>query len=64
MNLMEGLLEEIERNVGLAEIYDSIPTGAFGAIMIRQDIARAKAAISNGDTIEMMRIYDALKNNE
>ena len=64
MNLIEGLLEEIERNEELARVYDIIPTGAFGATMIRIDIKRAREAIANGDVIEEMQVYEALKNNE
>ena len=64
MNLIEGLMAEIERNEELARVYDTIPTGALGAMLIRQDLKRARAAIASGDVIEEMRVYDALKNNE
>jgi len=62
--LMAQLLDEISRNEQLVLSYDDIPTGAFGAILIRQDLADAKAAISNGDTVEMIRLYLTLQENK
>lgn len=64
MNLIEGLMQEIERNEELAKVYDTIPTGVFGAVMIREDVKRAKAAIASGDVVNELRIYAALKGNE
>jgi len=63
-NLMDGLLEELRRNRELAAIYDTIPTGAIGAALIRRDIATAEKAIAESDTVAMLRVYNALKNNE
>lgn len=64
-NLMEGLLNEIDRNVKLEETYRGLEEGAgvFGATMIRIDINRAKKAIAEGDTVEMIRTFDSLKKN-
>ena len=53
--LMDGLLSEIERCSKLKVIYDEIPSGAFGSLMIQQTIANAKAAIASGDIEEMIR---------
>ena len=52
---MDGLLSEIERCSKLKSMYDQIPTGAFGSLMIQQDIDRAKAAVASGDIEEMVR---------
>ena len=61
---MEGLLEEIDRNTELLEGYKSIgPAGTFGAAGITADIKSAKEAIGSGDTVAMVRIYKALKEN-
>lgn len=64
MNLMEGLLHEIERNRELLSEYQSIPTGAFGAMLVAADIKDAEKALASGDTVEMLRVYNALQNNE
>jgi len=48
----------------LLKLYEEIPTGAFGAMMIRKEILDAEKAIANGDTIEMMRSYKSLKEYE
>jgi len=45
----------------LIKIYDTIPTGAFGAAMIKQDIVAAEKAMASGDTVQMLRYYKALK---
>ena len=45
----------------LLPIYDSIPTGVFAATMMRADLDRAAKAMVEGDTVEMLRIYEALK---
>jgi len=64
MNLMEGLLKELNRNRELKTEYDLIPTGFFGSSMIKVDIDLGEKAIASGDVIEMMRCYEALKGNE
>ncbi len=60
-NLMDGLLVEISRNEELLEMYDLIPAGAFGAAMIRADVERARKAISDNDTVAMMKVFKSLK---
>ena len=62
MNLIEGMLSEMDRCRDLIKIYNTIPTGAFGAAMIKQDIVAAEKAINSGDTVEMIRCYKSLKN--
>ena len=64
-NLMEGLMDELNRNRGLLILYKSIgPAGQFGSIMINYDIKAGEEAIKNMDTIEMLRLYKKLKDNE
>ena len=45
----------------LLPIYDSIPTGVFAATLMRVNLDRAAKAMVEGDTVEMLRIYEALK---
>lgn len=52
--LMDGLLAEIERCAKLKAIYDEIPSGCLGALVIQQAIDNAKAAIASGDIAEMV----------
>ncbi len=64
-NLIEGLHDEMNRCRELIKQYEAIgPAGAFGKAVIQQTIKRAETAIAQGDTIEMLRVYDALKNHE
>lgn len=64
-NLMTALLNEIERNAKLAEIYKSIgPSGIFGARMIDLDVKAAREAIADMDVVAMMRCYKALKGSQ
>lgn len=64
-NLMDGLLNEIERCSKLIPIYDELgPVGQFGKAMIQQDINNAKTAISSGDVVAMLQSFEALKNCE
>jgi len=62
---MEGLLEEMNRNRELLVQYAAIgPAGTLGAVLISQDIATAERAIADDDVVAMLRVYEALKNNE
>lgn len=63
-NLMQGLLDEIERCVEVKTFYDEIPQGKFGSIMIQQSISKAKESINNGDTVAMIAAYNELKEIE
>jgi hypothetical protein len=62
-NLMQGLLNEIERCSKLVELYKELPqgVGTFGSTMIQQDINNAKKAIQSGDITEMAKAYKALE---
>lgn len=61
MNIIEGLQEEMTRNREILKFYEEIPQGAFGAMMIKKDIADAEKAIAEGDTLAMIRVYESLK---
>ncbi len=64
MNLIEGLLAELNRNREILKLYESIPEGVIGTIMIKRSIAAAEHAMSEGDTVGMMRAYDDLKSTK
>ena len=60
--LGDALPKEIERCQELLIQYAAIgPVGNFGVLMIRRDIASALKAMSEGDTVGMLRAYEALK---
>ncbi|HKJ62262.1 MAG TPA: hypothetical protein VKA94_09765 [Hyphomicrobiales bacterium] len=60
-NLAEELPKEQRRVRELLEIYNAIPSGQFGALMIRQALSRAEQAAASGDAVEMLRSYEELK---
>lgn len=64
MNLVDGLNEELERARELLEVYEGIPTGGFGAAVIRQAIKHAETSMQLGDTVEMLKAYGELKKLE
>lgn len=65
INLMQALLDEIERNGKLLERYESIGApGQFAKILIKKDVDDAKATIANGDVGRMIHCYQMLKRNE
>lgn len=65
MNLVEALTTEILRNQELLEAYKNIgPAGTFGATCIKLDIDNAIRVQGQGDVIEMLRIYEVLKENQ
>lgn len=60
--LGDALPREIERCQELLVAYAEIgPAGAFGAAMIRADIAAAHKAMMDGDVVAMLSAYDALR---
>lgn len=59
--LADDLPAEIERVQELLPLYDAIPTGVFGAALMRRSIKAAHAAMVAGDVIEMLRCYYDLK---
>jgi len=65
-NLIEGLLEEMDRVREMITEYKSLPknAGLFAATMMEADIKKAEKAISEGETIQMMVLYNALKQYE
>ena len=63
-NLMEGLLSEMNRCRELIKRYEEIPTGAFGATMIKQTISNAEKAIGGGDVSEMLKAFNDLQSCE
>lgn len=64
MNLIDGLNIELKRAKELLELYESIPTGGFGAAMIKQTINHAELSMQTGNTVEMVKAYQRLQNLE
>lgn len=64
MNMAEALAKEIERNRELLKLYQEIPTGVFGAMMIDLDIKNAVEALASGDAIKIIETYESMKDNE
>jgi hypothetical protein len=60
-NLIDGLQEEMNRCRELLKQYEAIPEGVFGATMIKQTIKRSEQSISSGDVVEMLIMYEELK---
>ena len=63
-NLIEDLMQELNRNKELLGMYEKIPQGVFGATMIKADIKKAEKAIVEGDTVKMLSSFISLKDNE
>lgn len=63
-NLMGGLLREINRAREVKKLYDKIPQGRFGSIVIQQSIEQAEKAIKDGDVIAMLKAFNDLKEIE
>lgn len=55
MNLIEKLQSEKKRCQELLEIYKTIPSGVFAAMMIKKEIELAEKAMAESDTVEMIR---------
>lgn len=64
MNIIEGIQKEVVRCRELLKEYEAIPQGAFGAAMLKITITKAEEAVAQGDTVEMLRSYEALKEIE
>lgn len=60
-NILKALQKEIDRCTGLIEIYNSIPTGALGAMFIKQAVDEGKDALVSGDVIDCLRCYQELE---
>lgn len=65
-NLMDGLLEEMNRVRELITEYKSLPQGVgiIGAALMTGHIKMAENAISNNDVVEMLVQYEKLKSCE
>lgn len=63
-NLMDGLLYEMNRCRELKKMYDEIPQGKFGAIMIQRSIDAGEQSIRENDVIKMLQAYSSLKECE
>jgi len=59
--MLEALLNEMNRAREVLKLYEEIPVGAFGAMMIRQTIIKAEKAIASGDITQMIVSLQELK---
>lgn len=60
--LGDALPKELARVRRVLGYYKEIgPAGAFGAAMIEAELQRADKAMIEGDTVEMIRCFKALK---
>jgi len=64
MNLIENIQLELTRARTVLGYYNEIPQGAFGAIMIKREIAAAEKAIAEQDVAAMIISLASLKNIE
>jgi len=60
-NLMQSLLDEIERVKEIKAEYDKIPAGFFAATIMERDLKNAQEAIGTGDVSAMVRCLSHLK---
>ena len=63
-NLMDGLLKEMNRAREIKKMYDEIPQGKFGSIMIQQTIDRAEKSIKDNDVVQMIVVFKELQEIE
>lgn len=61
MNLVEGLLAEIDRVNEIMDIYADIPAGYLAKLSMEYDIHQAKTAIGSGDIQLIMASLEELK---
>jgi len=65
MNMLEGLLKEIDRNKELLQEYKKIgPGGTFATIIIEDKLEEAKQSIIGGDVIKMISCYNDLQESQ
>jgi len=64
LNLVDGLNEELIRAKELLGSYENIPSGAFGAMMIRNTIQHAELSMQTQNLAEMIKAYEKLKDLE
>lgn len=60
-NLIEALLSEIDRVQEIIKVYTDIPGGRLAAYIMQAVINEGKRAMGSGDIIEMINVYDELK---
>lgn len=65
-NLMEGLLDEMNRVRECIKVYDALPknAGTFASLVLGAVVKAAEIAIKKGDVIKMLQTYNELKNYE
>lgn len=64
-NLMTGLLEEMNRNRELQQMYAEIGMpGMFGLAILKRLHSRAELAIATGDVIEMVAVFQEMKESK
>jgi len=61
MNLIDELLEEIDRNKEILKYYEALPQGVFGASFIKKDIEFARNAIVDQNTASMAQALKTLR---
>jgi len=64
--MTESLGEALPREMArvrdeLLPLYNAIPTGVFAATLMRSALDRAATALATGDTVEMIRVYNDLR---
>lgn len=64
ININNKVKKEIKRCKELMQMYLDIPTGVFGAIMIKQAIRRAELALESGALISLEGALKELKEIE
>ena len=64
MNLIEGLDEQMDRARELRKVYENIPAGHFGTVVIDLTIKQAERSIASGDVADMMTAYKGLEELE
>lgn len=62
--LFDGLNIELERARELLKIYESIPTGQYGATAVKQCIEHAELSIRTQNLPEMIKAYQELQKLE
>lgn len=62
VSLAEALPREIQRvREEVMPVYQTIQTGAFAVLMMKQDLLKASTAIAEQDTVAMIRALEALR---
>ena len=61
LNLAEAYPKEQERCRELLEVYKQINTGGFGVLVIGDILERSEIAAANQDTVEMIRLYQEMR---